>query len=208
MRSGEIELHPATELARGTETVVRVGVPPEAIREAELAVRIERVAGPDVVLSELRLFSSTPPRPVVTVVGDSRGGLIGSVAEPDGSGLSDAVVRIGGPPAAGVGCSLLYRLRAADSTPAQMRAATEGGPYGLVGAALRGGPRSHTQPLHPLQMRPLHRPASRPTKTTGLRVPGAGCASRAGGGVSSANSSTGTARYRAGEKHQRPRAGN
>ena len=33
----------------------------------------------------------------MTVVGDSRGGLIGSVAEPDGSGLSDAVVLIGGP---------------------------------------------------------------------------------------------------------------
>ena len=48
-----------------------------AYADGTLDVAVERVEGPDVVLSELRLFSSRPPAPAITVVGDSRGGLIG-----------------------------------------------------------------------------------------------------------------------------------
>lgn len=100
MTAGATELHPPVELARGMATVVRAAVPPEAIVAGTLDVRIERVDGPDVVLSELRLFSSEPAAPRLTVVGDSRGGLIGSVAAADSSGVADAAVRIsidGGP---------------------------------------------------------------------------------------------------------------
>ena len=57
---------------------------------------VERVTGPDVVLSELRLFSSRPPAPAITVVGDSRGGLIGTVGAPDWSGVAGVPVRVTG----------------------------------------------------------------------------------------------------------------
>ena len=48
------------------------------------------------MVSELRLFSSRPPSPVLTVVGDSRGGLIGTVAAPDYRPIPDARVRVKG----------------------------------------------------------------------------------------------------------------
>ena len=96
MTSRGLELHPPTELAKGTATVVRVGVPPAAYADGTLEVHVDRVVGPDVVMSELRLFSSEPPAPVLTVVGDSRGGLIGTVATPDYAGVPDAQVRVTG----------------------------------------------------------------------------------------------------------------
>ena len=96
MTSRGVELHPPTALARGTATVVRSDVPPAAVADGTLELRVERIAGPDVVMSELRLFSSEPPAPVLTVVGDSRGGLIGTVAAPDSSGVAGAAVRVTG----------------------------------------------------------------------------------------------------------------
>ncbi len=94
MNSRELQLHPPITLARGTATVVRVPVPPAAVADGTLEVRVERVAGPDVVMSELRLFSSEPPPPALTVVGDSRGGLIGTVGAPDYAGVPGAEVRV------------------------------------------------------------------------------------------------------------------
>ena len=96
MTSRGIELHPPTELARGTATVIRIAVPPAAYADGALDVAVARIEGPDVVLSELRLFSSEPPSPVITVVGDSRGGIIGTVGGADYAGVPDAPVRIGG----------------------------------------------------------------------------------------------------------------
>src|SRR5947207_6997778 len=96
MTSGGFELHPPTELAKGTVTVVRVVVPREAFADGRLDVRVRRIVGPNVVVSELRLFSSRPPSPVLTVVGDSRGGLIGTVAAPDYRPIPDARVRVKG----------------------------------------------------------------------------------------------------------------
>ena len=96
MSSRGLELHPPAKLARGTATVVRVRVPPAAVADGTLEVRVERVAGPDVVMSELRLFSSEPPPPALTVVGDSRGGLIGTVGAADYAGVPGATVRITG----------------------------------------------------------------------------------------------------------------
>ena len=63
MTSRGIELHPPIALAKGTATVVRFAVPPAAFADGTLEVRVERIVGPDVVMSELRLFSSEPPRP-------------------------------------------------------------------------------------------------------------------------------------------------
>ncbi len=94
--AGGGELQPPTALAAGTVTVVRHAVPPSAIADGTLEIRVERVEGPDVVLSELRLFSSAPPAPILTVVGDSRGGLIGTVGAVDSSGVADAAVRVSG----------------------------------------------------------------------------------------------------------------
>ena len=96
MTSRGRELHAPAELAPGTVTTVRVGVPPAAYADGTLDVAVERVEGPDVVVSELRLFSSRPPAHVLTVVGDSRGGLIGTVGAPDWSGVPGAQVRVTG----------------------------------------------------------------------------------------------------------------
>jgi beta-galactosidase len=96
MTSRGLELHPPTELARGTVTVVRALVPPPAYADGTLDVAVERVAGPDVVMSELRLFASQPSPPEITVVGDSRGGLIGTVGGPDHAGVAGAPVLITG----------------------------------------------------------------------------------------------------------------
>ncbi len=94
--AGGRELQPPTGLAAGTVTVVRLAVPPPAVADGTLEIRVERVEGPDVVLSELRLFSSEPPARILTVVGDSRGGLIGTVGTVDSSGIADAAVRVSG----------------------------------------------------------------------------------------------------------------
>ncbi len=94
MTSGSVELHPAIELAPGTATTVRVAVPSGVYADGTLAVSVNRIVGPDAVMSELRLFSSVPARPVLTVVGDSSGGLIGTVAGPDSAGLPDAEIRV------------------------------------------------------------------------------------------------------------------
>ncbi len=96
MTSRGLELHAPVELARGTVTVIRARVPPAAYADGTLDVAVERVAGPDVVLSELRLRGSVPSPPVITVVGDLRGGLIGSVAGPDDAAIADTPVRIDG----------------------------------------------------------------------------------------------------------------
>jgi hypothetical protein len=96
MTSGGLELHPPIELATATATVVRIPVPSAAYADGTLGLAVERIAGPDAVMSELRLFSSEPPRPVITVVGDSGGGLIGTVGAPDGSGLAGVPVRVAG----------------------------------------------------------------------------------------------------------------
>ena len=90
------ELHPPIELDRGSATVVRIAIPPDAIADGTLDVRVERLRGPDVVLSTLRLFSSEPPLPMVTVVGDSRGGLIGTLATPDSRGVPGVAVAVSG----------------------------------------------------------------------------------------------------------------
>ncbi len=94
MTSGGIELHPAIELTRGTTTTVRVTVPHATYADGSLAISVNRIVGPDAVMSELRLYSSVPPRPILTVVGDSSGGLIGSVAGPDSAGLPGAEIRV------------------------------------------------------------------------------------------------------------------
>ncbi|HET7029121.1 MAG TPA: glycoside hydrolase family 2 TIM barrel-domain containing protein [Candidatus Limnocylindrales bacterium] len=94
MTSGEPVLHPPAELVRGSATVVRAPVPAEAIVDGVLPVRIERVEGPDVVMSELRLFSSAPVAPTITVAGDSRGALVGTVGGADGVGIAGATVEV------------------------------------------------------------------------------------------------------------------
>lgn len=96
MTSRGIELHAPIALAKGTATSVRFAVPPAAVGGGTLEVRVERIIGPDVVMSELRLFSSEPPSAVLTVVGDSTGGLIGTVAIPDDVGVAGARVRVSG----------------------------------------------------------------------------------------------------------------
>ncbi len=90
------DLHPPIELRQGTATVVRVAIPPDVIGDGTLEVRVERLRGPDAVLSMLRLFSSQPPLPILAVVGNSDDGLIGTVALPDGTGVPGAAVAIAG----------------------------------------------------------------------------------------------------------------
>ncbi len=94
MLAGGAEIHPPTKLARGTATVIRAAVPPATYASGTLEIRVVRVEGPDVVMSELRLFSSERPAPTLTLVGDSRGGLIGTVGAADFSGVSDVAVRV------------------------------------------------------------------------------------------------------------------
>lgn len=96
MTSGGLELHPPIELSRATATVVRIVVPSAAYADGTLELAVERVAGPDVVMSELRLFSSEPSPPLITVVGDSQGGLIGTLGAPDGAGIAGIPVRVTG----------------------------------------------------------------------------------------------------------------
>jgi len=67
-------------------------------------------------MSVLRLFSSVPPQPILTVVGDASGGLIGSVAGPDSTGYPDAVVRV-----ASAGTTLDVRTDAAGNFQVPLR---------------------------------------------------------------------------------------
>jgi hypothetical protein len=94
MTAGELDLHPPIELVPATSTTVRVPVPAAAVAAGRLELAIDRLTGPDAVVSELRLFSSRPPRPLLTVVGDSAGGLLGSVAHPDSSGVAGVAVAV------------------------------------------------------------------------------------------------------------------
>jgi len=89
--SGAELVSPVTLLPGGA-TRVRVAVPPAAIRAGALEIAIERREGPDALVSELRLFGSAPVPPVLTVVGDSRGGLIGTVSDAEYAGLPNAAV--------------------------------------------------------------------------------------------------------------------
>jgi hypothetical protein len=88
---GEVTLTPAGA------TVMRVAVPGSAIRAGALDVAIERRAGPDAMVSELRLFSTVPAPPILTVVGDSRGGLVGTVCDAGYAGIAGAEVTIASP---------------------------------------------------------------------------------------------------------------
>ena len=92
--SGDVELAPPTVLAPGTATTIRVDIPPRLYADGHLEIAVHRLAGPDVLLSELRLYSSAPARPILTVVGDSRGGLIGTVAGPDSAGIAGAAIEV------------------------------------------------------------------------------------------------------------------
>ena len=91
---GGVELHAALTLNPGGATIVRVPVPPVAVRDGVLELVAERRAGPDAVLSELRLYASAPVSPSVTVVGDSRGGLIGTVGDAAYAGIPGVRVEI------------------------------------------------------------------------------------------------------------------
>ena len=94
----DVRSRPGDDLARASSSIRRPSSPGQrppssgswcrraAYADGTLEVAVERIAGPDVVMSELRLFSSEPPPPAITVVGDSRGGLIGTVGAPDWRG--------------------------------------------------------------------------------------------------------------------------
>lgn len=92
--AGGAELIPAITLVPGGSTTVRAAVPRAAIEAGVLDVAIERRAGPDAIVSEIRLFSSVPVPPVLTVVGDSRGGLIGTVSNAEYAGIAGAKVTV------------------------------------------------------------------------------------------------------------------
>jgi beta-galactosidase len=94
MTAGDVELHPPLDLTPGRPTTVRVAVPPATYADGTLDVAVNRIVGPDAVMSVLRLYASVPPVPILTVVGDASGGLIGSVAGPDSTGHADAEVRV------------------------------------------------------------------------------------------------------------------
>lgn len=97
MRAGEVELHGPIELPQDAAQAVRVPVPAEAIVNGVLTVEILPVEGPDVVISRLTLYSSQPVPPVLTVVGDSRGGAVGTVATAGDEPLVGRTVRLSGP---------------------------------------------------------------------------------------------------------------
>jgi beta-galactosidase len=94
--AGGIEVQRPVELGRATAMVVQAAVPIAAYADGILDIRVVRVEGPDVVLSELRLFSSRPPAPTITVIGDSRAGLIGTVGAADSTGVANATVQLTG----------------------------------------------------------------------------------------------------------------
>ncbi len=95
--AGGAELAPAVTLVPGGATVVRAAVPATAIKGGGLELALERRSGPDAVVSEIRLFSSKPAAPALTVVGDSRGGLVGTVSDANYAGIAGVEVSIGWP---------------------------------------------------------------------------------------------------------------
>lgn len=92
LSAGGQQLHPPTALPPGEPLMVRSAVPSVAIVNGSLEVRVDRVDGPDAVVSELRLYSSAPAPSRLIVVGDSRGGLIGSVSDAGYRAIADAEV--------------------------------------------------------------------------------------------------------------------
>ena len=86
----------AFDVPPGAETVKRVRVPAAAITGGLLDVEISGIEGPDVVVSELRLYGTHHPGLTVTAVGDSCGGLIVSVAAPDFVGVAEASLDLTG----------------------------------------------------------------------------------------------------------------
>jgi beta-galactosidase len=97
LSAGTHELHPPVALPPGEPLVIRSAVPPGAIVNGSLEVHADLVDGPDAVVSELRLYSSVPARLRITVVGDSRGGLIGSVSDAGYQGIAGAEVVVNWP---------------------------------------------------------------------------------------------------------------
>jgi hypothetical protein len=95
--AGGTDLVPPVALLPGGATTVRAAIPASAIKDRVLDLALECRSGPDAVVSELRLFSSTPVPPVLTVVGDSRGGLIGTVSDADYAGIAGVDVTIAWP---------------------------------------------------------------------------------------------------------------
>ncbi|MGN6059600.1 MAG: glycoside hydrolase family 2 TIM barrel-domain containing protein [Sphingomicrobium sp.] len=89
--AGGVELT-SFDLDPGGKTIVCIDVPSSAVRDGVLDLRIECRAGPDAMVSELRLFSSSPVPPDLTVVGDSRGGIIGSVFDAGFAGVPGAEI--------------------------------------------------------------------------------------------------------------------
>ena len=94
MSASGVPLHEAVVLTPGRSTTVSVDVPEAAYADGTLEVSVHRVEGPDAVLSELRLFSSVSVPPTVVVVGDSRGGLIGTVSDPAYKSLVGVSVQV------------------------------------------------------------------------------------------------------------------
>lgn len=92
LSTGEHELHPPVALPPGEPLMIRSTVPPSAIMNGALEVHVDVVDGPDAVVSELRLYSSAPAPLRIAVVGDSRGGLVGSVIDAGYQGIAGAEV--------------------------------------------------------------------------------------------------------------------
>ncbi len=91
------DLTPVVHLTPGGATTVRAPIPPGAVEAGILDLRIARREGPDAVVSELRLFSSVPVAPILTVVGDSQGGLVGTVSDAAYAGVPRAEVAVSWP---------------------------------------------------------------------------------------------------------------
>lgn len=92
--AGGQELVASIALRAGGATRARVAIPAGAIRDGVLDLALECRVGPDAVASEIRLFGSVPVAPTLTVVGDSRGGLIGTVSDAAFAGVPGAEVTL------------------------------------------------------------------------------------------------------------------
>jgi len=95
--AGGADLVSPVALEKGGATHVRVAVPPTAIQRGEIELSLECRSGPDAIVSEIRLFSSRPVPPVLTVVGDSRGGLIGTLSDAGYEGIPDVDISVAWP---------------------------------------------------------------------------------------------------------------
>ncbi|MCB9992791.1 MAG: hypothetical protein H6873_03940 [Hyphomicrobiaceae bacterium] len=118
--AGTVELEPEIVLTPGEATIVRFAVPSSETGSGSLDIAIERRDGPDAVVSEVRLFSSRPVPPILTVVGDSRGGLAGTVGGRDFDGISGATVTVawpGGELETTTDARGLFRVPLADDLP-------------------------------------------------------------------------------------------